>query len=136
MPVYAECGGLMYLGEHLVLDGKTYDMAGILPVTFGFSKRPQGHGYTILQVAKENPYYAKGVEIRGHEFHYSRVIATPGPKLDLVFDVQRGQGLLDGKDGICYQNVLATYTHVHAFGTPAWAETFVQNAIQYRAART
>jgi len=136
LPIYAECGGLMYLGRELVLDQETFPMVGVFPLTFGLFKRPQGHGYTILQVAKANPYYAKDVEIRGHEFHYSKVIETPGQKLDLVFAVQRGQGLLDGKDGICYQNVLATYTHVHAFGTPAWAEALVQNAIQYSAART
>ena len=45
-PIYAECGGLMYLGDNLVLESKSYPMAGILPLTFDFFKRPQGHGYT------------------------------------------------------------------------------------------
>ena len=72
-PIYAECGGLMYLGEQLVLENKSYPMVGILPVTFDFFKRPQGHGYTIIKVEGQNPYYEVGSEIRGHEFHYSRV---------------------------------------------------------------
>mgnify|MGYP001816072534 CR=1 FL=1 len=55
LPSYAECGGLMYVGEKLLLNGTTYDMAGILPVTFGFSTRPQGHGYTSLEVTGGNP---------------------------------------------------------------------------------
>ncbi|MCK7512472.1 MAG: hypothetical protein MZV70_56170 [Desulfobacterales bacterium] len=47
-PVYAECGGLMYLGEELVLEGRSYPMAGVLPLSFGLFKRPQGHGYTVV----------------------------------------------------------------------------------------
>jgi cobyrinic acid a,c-diamide synthase len=47
LPIYAECGGLMYLGQELVLDDKSYPMAQVLPVVFGFSKKPQGHGYTV-----------------------------------------------------------------------------------------
>ena len=78
LPVYAECGGLMYLGEELVLEGQSYPMAGILPVSFGLFKRPQGHGYTVVRVEGENPYYPAGTEIRGHEFHYSRVLWWSG----------------------------------------------------------
>ena len=77
-PIYAECGGLMYLGEQLILEGKSYPMVGILPVAFDFFKRPQGHGYTIIKVEGENPYYEVGSEIRGHEFHYSRVSNRAG----------------------------------------------------------
>jgi cobyrinic acid a,c-diamide synthase len=73
LPIYAECGGLMYLGERLDLKEGVFDMAGVLPAVFGFSKRPQGHGYTIVRVEGENPYYAKGSTLLGHEFHYSSV---------------------------------------------------------------
>jgi cobyrinic acid a,c-diamide synthase len=58
LPIYAECGGLMYLGECLHLDDGEFEMAGVLPVVFGFSKRPQGHGYTIVRW-KRNPFYAR-----------------------------------------------------------------------------
>jgi len=132
LPVYAECGGLMYLGQALVLDGKPYSMAEILPVVFDFFKRPQGHGYTAVTVERKNPYFEVGTEIRGHEFHYSRVTKWDGDEKDLVFRMQRGVGITADWDGIVYKNVLATYTHIHALGTPDWAKALVRNAIKYQ----
>ena len=131
-PVYAECGGLMYLGESLVLDQVTYPMAGVLPVVFGFSKRPQGHGYTIITVNRDNPYFPAGMELKGHEFHYSRVMEWKGGASDLIFDMKKGRGLIDcegtPKDGVCIGNVMATYTHLHALGCPHWAHSLVRLA--------
>ena len=135
LPIYAECGGLMYLGEKLVLENRSYPMAGVLPIVYGFSKKPQGHGYTIISVDRENPYFNVGSEHRGHEFHYSRVMEWGGSDSDLVFRMQRGSGIINGRDGACYNNVLATYTHLHALGTPAWAKGLVFNAIAYKRAR-
>jgi len=131
-PIYAECGGLMYLGESLVLEGKSYPMAGVLALTFDFYQRPQGHGYTIFKVERENPYFAVGSEIRGHEFHYSRVSNWTGDKSDLVFHMKRGVGIDKDRDGIIYKNVLATYTHVHAVGTPEWGEALVRRATLFK----
>ncbi len=132
LPIYAECGGLMYLGEELVLDQTSYPMAGILPVVFGFSKRPQGHGYTRVIVDEQNPYFMIGTEIKGHEFHYSRVLDWRGDEQDLVFAMKRGAGFQNNRDGVCYKNVLATYTHIHALGTPSWAEAMIRNAISFK----
>jgi cobyrinic acid a,c-diamide synthase len=132
LPIYAECGGLMYLGKELVLEGKSYPMADVLPIVFGLSKRPQGHGYTIIKAERENPYFKVGTEIRGHEFHYSHVLKWLGDDNDLAFNMKRGTGFINKKDGICYKNVLATYTHIHALGTPSWAHAMVQNAVSYR----
>ena len=131
-PVYAECGGLMYLGEKLVLEGKTYPMTGILPLTFDFFKRPQGHGYTSFKVERKNPYFEVGSEIKGHEFHYSRISHWTGDKNDLIFHMQRGVGIAKDRDGILYKNVLATYTHLHAVGTPQWARALVQQATRFQ----
>ena len=132
LPIYAECGGLMYLGEALLLEGKSYPMVGVLPVSFDFYPRPQGHGYTIVTVENENPFYEIGAQIRGHEFHYSRVLHWSGDDKDLVFRMQRGVGITKDKDGICYKNVLATYTHIHSLGTPQWAPALVRNAAIHR----
>jgi cobyrinic acid a,c-diamide synthase len=132
LPIYAECGGLMYLGEELVLEGNSYPMVGLLPVSFDFYSRPQGHGYTIVTVENENPFYEIGTQIRGHEFHYSRVLKWTGAEKDLIFRMQRGVGITKDKDGICYKNVLATYTHIHALGTPQWVHALVRNAITYQ----
>ncbi len=132
LPIYAECGGLMYLGEKLVLSGKSYVMAGVLPLAFDFYPRPQGHGYTVATVASENPYYEIGLEIKGHEFHYSRVSKWTGSDKNLVFRMKRGAGISKDRDGILYKNVLATYMHIHALGTPGWAPALVRNAIRYK----
>ena len=132
LPIYAECGGLMYLGEALVLNEQSYPMAGVLPIVFGFSKKPQGHGYTMVVVEKKNPYFEIGTELRGHEFHYSKVLTWRGAEEDLAFQMKRGSGFIANKDGVCYKNVLATYTHMHALGTPVWAQAMVRNAIAYK----
>ena len=138
LPVYAECGGLMYLGEALVLEGKTYPMAGIFPVKFALEKRPQAHGYSIVEARGRNPYYEKGTVIKGHEFHYSHVINSDiskdfrKKKISFVFKMKRGEGILRGLDGLCYKNVLATYTHVHALGTPEWVEGMIKSAMAYK----
>jgi cobyrinic acid a,c-diamide synthase len=135
LPIYAECGGLMYLGEELVLEGTSYPMAGVLPVVFGFCKKPQGHGYTVVKVAHKNPYFIIGTEIKGHEFHYSKVLTWRGTDNDLAFVMKRGAGFLNKRDGVCYKNVLATYTHIHALGTPSWAGALVRNAMVYKKAK-
>ncbi len=132
LPIYAECGGLMYLGEELVLEEKSFPMAGVLPIVYGFSRKPQGHGYTIVSVDQPNPYFPVGSEYRGHEFHYSRVLKWGGTDRDLVFKMKRGAGLADGRDGAVVQNVLATYTHLHALGAPQWARALVHNASDHR----
>lgn len=132
MPIYGECGGLMYLGEALVLDGTRYPMAGVLPLVFGFSRKPQGHGYTVVRVDGANPYFEPGARLRGHEFHYSKVLKWDGGEKDLVFSMERGAGLSGGRDGAVYKNVLATYTHIHALGVVEWGDAMCRNARTYR----
>jgi len=132
LPIYAECGGLMYLGEELVLDEGRFPMAGVLPIVYGFSKRPQGHGYTVFEVDQPNPFYEVGSRLTGHEFHYSKVLEYRGKDEDMAFAMERGNGLVDGRDGAMVHNVLATYSHIHALGTPQWAEGLVRQAEKYR----
>ncbi len=132
LPIYAECGGLMYLGRQLVMAGRAYPMAGVLPIVFGFSEKPQGHGYTIVSVEAENPFFAVGTELRGHEFHYSHVLQCDSSDRRTVFRMKKGVGVVGKRDGICYKNVLATYTHLHALGTPEWARAMVKNARAYQ----
>jgi len=135
LPIYAECGGLMYLGEELVLDDGRFPMAGVLPIVYGFSRRPQGHGYTIFKVDRPNPFYDVGTRLTGHEFHYSKVLEFRGDDQDMAFAMERGNGLFNGRDGAMVHNVLATYSHIHALGTPQWAEGLVKRARMYRKSR-
>lgn len=134
LPVYAECGGLMYLGSHLIVQEQSYPMVGALPFTVLLEKRPQGHGYTVFTVDQPNPYFPLGSTIRGHEFHYSRIIPQDQDNLNLVFHLERGHGITGQRDGICHKNVLATYSHIHALGAPTWAPALVRQASKYRLA--
>lgn len=126
LPIYAECGGLIYLGESIVLAGREYPLAGVFPVRFGMSKKPQAHGYSVCRVEGANPFYRPGIEIRGHEFRYSTILEWQGQPERLVLRMERGQGFLAGRDGLVKNNVLALYTHVHANGTAQWAPGFME----------
>jgi len=132
LPIYAECGGLMYLGKELRLEDRPYPMAAVFSFVFGFSKKPQGHGYTVVVVEGENPFYQAGTVFKGHEFHYSHVLKWDHNDQSLVFGMKRGNGIINQRDGACYKNVLATYTHIHALGLPQWAEAMVRNARIFR----
>lgn len=135
LPVYAECGGLVYLGRELIYKGKVFPMTGFFPVTFGLEARPRGHGYTILEAVETNPFYTPGQELIGHEFHYSHPLEYDPGQLKLALKVKRGFGFDQGMDGLTKQNVLGMYTHLHALGNTTWAEALVQRAAEFRAAR-
>ncbi|MCD6296896.1 MAG: hydrogenobyrinic acid a,c-diamide synthase (glutamine-hydrolyzing) [Deltaproteobacteria bacterium] len=132
LPVYAECGGFMYLGKSLLVNDKTYPMVGALPVEFILQKKPQGHGYTILEVDSSNPYYPVGETLKGHEFHYSKAVFTGKEAVAFAFKVSRGNGIDGLRDGILKKNVLATYTHIHAAGTHLWAKSVFRAACEHR----
>lgn len=131
LPVYAECGGLMYLGESLLVDDRTYPMVGAVPVKFLLEKKPQGHGYTVMEVVDENPYYPRGEVLKGHEFHYSRALLDHSPDVRAVFKVSRGRGIDGERDGLCKKNLLATYTHLHAGGTSSWGRGLFRVALEW-----
>lgn len=133
LPIYAECGGLIYLGESMVLGDEVFPLVGIFPVRFGLKKKPQAHGYTVLKVEGRNPYYSEGAEIKGHEFRYSRVEEWGGETGRLALRMERGVGFVGGRDGLVFKNVLALYTHIHALGTTSWAPALVARAREYRA---
>ncbi len=134
LPIYAECGGLIFLGKSLTLDGTTYPMSDILPLSFGLSKRPVGHGYTTVEVVNENPYFQKGEIIKGHEFRYSSIIDIDYQEKDMAFSMIRGKGIIDKKDAFCKNNVLGTYTHILSSCTPSWAVSIINRAMLYKSA--
>ncbi len=132
LPVYAECGGAVYLGETLRYERQSYPMAGVFPAVFGFQRKPQGHGYVEMKTVRANPFYGVGQAVRGHEFHYTYLDAATADDLTFAFRVGRGQGFGDHRDGLCRRNVLALYTHVHALGTPRWAPALVAAAVRFK----
>ena len=130
MPLYAECGGLIYLCRNATYGGKTYPLAGILPFDIGFEPHPAGHGYLDLLSIKDSPWFRKGARIRAHEFHYSRP-TTPVTGCSFQFDVIRGNGITGRCDGALYRNLFASFAHLHVVGNPEWAETFVALAEEF-----
>jgi cobyrinic acid a,c-diamide synthase len=128
LPVYAECGGAVYLGEKLVMGHHQYPMSAAVPAVFGFGDRPQGHGYAEIETVKANPFYQVGEVLRGHEFHYTLLRSVIAENVTFAFRVRRGHGYDGHRDGLTYRNVLASYTHVHALGSTGWAESVVSAA--------
>jgi cobyrinic acid a,c-diamide synthase len=125
----------MYLGEAIITQqGEKFPMVGLFPYEFVMGRKPQGHGYTILEVDRDNPFFPPGTILKGHEFHYSRIQPAPGHQENLVFKVNRGAGLGGQREGLVYQNTLATYTHLHALGSPLWAPALVRRARECRQA--
>ncbi len=132
LPVYAECGGLIYLGETLFLEGKEYPLVGLFPARFSMAKKPQAHGYSIFLADKNTGFYPKGSEIKGHEFRYSKVEQWSGSDSDLSVKMLRGTGFINGRDGLVKHNTFALYTHIHAEGATDWAKLFVDRCKIWR----
>ena len=135
LPVYAECGGLIFLGRSILLEGREYPLAGVFPVTFSLAKKPQAQGYSTCTVEQANSFYPVGTQVRGHEFRYSVVHDWQGETGDLVLAMERGTGFADKRDGLVHKNVLALYTHVLASATPEWATGFLAAARRHAAGR-
>ncbi len=117
VPVYAECGGLMLLGRSLRVNGRAYPMAAALDLEVEQTPRPQGHGYVVGRIEGANPLLPRGFLVRGHEFHYSRVVGgADAARTALV--LERGRGLGGGRDGVTRDRVWAAYLHLHPAATP------------------
>jgi cobyrinic acid a,c-diamide synthase len=134
MPVYAECGGLMFLARELRVDDVSYPMAGVLDLVVEQTSRPQGHGYVEAEVDRPNPFFTSGVRLRGHEFHYSHVVSGRDAGATTL-RLDRGRGVGENRDGLVKDRVWASYLHLHALGTPEWAASFAALARTYQAER-
>ena len=138
LPIYAECGGLMYLSRRIIWGERMAEMAGVLPCDVEMTGRPQGHGYIEAEVDGANPFFPAGTTLRGHEFHNSRLVHLlhtaycVGEGVATAYCLRRGSGMGNGRDGLVYRNVLASYTHLHAAGAPTWAEALVRRGREFR----
>ena len=113
LPVVGECGGLMALAETLTdADGRTHGMAGVLPADVEMCDRYRALDHVELVADRATPLTDVGGRLRGHEFHYSR--ADVAGDATLVFDVERGDGIHEGRDGLAEYRTLGTYAHFHA----------------------
>lgn len=130
LPVYAECGGLMYLSRSLSWQGRRCEMVGAIAADTVMHDRPQGRGYVKLRETGKSPWPVipgtdTPLEIRAHEFHYSSLenVATT---LEYAYEVTRGTGIDGRHDGILYRNVVACYTHRRDTTGNHWTARFVE----------
>ena len=135
IPLYAECGGLIYLCKSAHYEGKTYPLADILPFEIDFQQKPVGHGYLDLKSSCEGPWFGRDERIRAHEFHYSKPVCS-GSEVAYQFDVVWGHGVTGGHDGVIKGNLFASFAHLHATGNTGWARKFVALASEYRAKKS
>lgn len=120
LPIYAECGGLMYLGKAIKdRQGKRYEMAGVFPWTSRMLEKRKALGYREVALNGSSPI-APNEKIRGHEFHYSE-IKEPPPSIKRVFTVEGRSS----EEGFVSNNTLATYIHLHFASNTALARGFV-----------
>jgi cobyrinic acid a,c-diamide synthase len=126
MPVYAECGGLIYLMESLEdLNGHQHRMVGVLNGKVIMSGKLESLNYSVARVVRKNLLSELGSTLRGHEFHYSKVIDIPRDA-KFAYEMQSGKGILGRRDGWMQHNLLASYMHIHFAGDPRIARNFVE----------
>jgi cobyrinic acid a,c-diamide synthase len=106
-------------------------MAGVLDLVVEQTSRPVGHGYVEAEVDRPNPFFRTGTRLRGHEFHYSRIVSG-GASASACLRLGRGEGIGGGRDGLSVGRVWASYMHLHALGTPSWAAGFTALAHDHR----
>ena len=140
LPVYAECGGLMYLARQIRWGDQRRKMVGALPCDIVMQDRPQGRGYVRLKETAHAPWPVLQKlepplrELHAHEFHYSQVRNVEST-FTYAYDVARGHGV-DGKhDGIVYRNTLASYSHLRDTHQHRWTARFVAHVDRCRQAR-
>lgn len=127
-PVYAECGGLMYLARSLTWGDKTCSMVGAIGADVVMHEKPQGRGYVRLSETDQSPWplLKEGHrEIAAHEFHYSS-LERLAPNTCFAYMVNRGTGVDGRHDGIVYKKLLASYTHLRDVAGNHWTRRFVE----------
>jgi cobyrinic acid a,c-diamide synthase len=129
MPIYAECGGMMYLCREMIdLEGRSHPMANVFPAKAVMTKSLQALGY-VEATAQRDTFLAKaGEKGRGHVFHYSKVEGAT----DTAFMLDREKGIRGQADIMQKNNCLAGYVHLHFGSCPGFAANFVTQAAAYR----
>ncbi len=130
MPIYAECGGMMYLSQSLTtIQGGKHKMVGVLPGNTVMTERFTLN-YTEAHATRAHPFLKNGKRIRGQEFHYSTITDLPND-IRFAYELSIGKGMQNGFDGISEYSTLGSYMHTHLLGCPAFAKSFVESCYRY-----
>ena len=126
-PIYAECGGMMYLAEGLrTLDDQAFAMASLLPLRIEMTGRLVRFGYVEVEFAQDCFLAKKGTVARTHSFHYSR--ALPTGEINAPLLARYSLSGLSDKEGCISGNVIGSYFHLHFAGNPSIPAAFVEEA--------
>ena len=124
MPVYAECGGLMYLCEGIQgFDGERYDMAGLVPGVCEMQNKLQRVGYVTGKVLRKSIIADEGDILKGHEFHFSTLKSSPD--FSWAYELKGTRQKEGHLEGFARNHVLASYLHLSFEGNPKAAEKFI-----------
>jgi len=133
-PIYAECGGLMYLADALEdLDGATHAMVGLLPTTVRMRPRRLSLAYTEVTFTGPTPLGGAGMVARGHEFHYSRIDPLPDA-IARAYRLRPRHGE-ERAEGYVVKGALMSYVHLHFASNPELADRFVAACAERSASR-
>jgi cobyrinic acid a,c-diamide synthase len=129
LPIYAECGGFIYLGRSLTgFDGATHAMAGVLPLDFTMDREHLSIAYVTATTAADSPIGPAGTEARGQEFHQSRIVAHPtDPAEPDLYELTRSDGHRS-RTGLARPNIAASYVHLHLASNPTVATNLAHAA--------
>lgn len=137
LPTYAECGGLMYLGESIYdRELNCFEMVGVIPLSTKMTDRLRRFGYVDIEVTDSNVVSKKGDKIRAHEFHYSHVEMTK--EVPTCFRVLKSRPDMPIKEWNCgykVYNLIAGYPHIHFLSNKSFAMEFVKNCEDYKMER-
>jgi cobyrinic acid a,c-diamide synthase len=135
MPIYAECGGFMYLCRELQdQQGRRFPMAGCFPFETRMLPRLKTLGYREVQLARRTIIGERGAVIRGHEFHYSEIPAAPSAT-ESVYRIAGRDGVQKTMEGHALRQTLGSYVHLHFGSAPQAAASFVASCRAFRAER-
>ncbi|MBI2832095.1 MAG: cobyrinate a,c-diamide synthase [Chloroflexi bacterium] len=128
MPIYAECGGLMYLGKNMRdLKGNEYRMAGVIPASSHIDSPRLSLGYRTVQALADGPILQRDETVRGHEFHWS-VLESSADTANAYRVPEKG----NLQEGFQNGNLLASYIHLHLGSLPRMAPRFVEVCQRFR----
>ena len=127
LPIYAECGGLMYLTKSISSGNKKYKMVGFFDAETSMTKKMKLN-YTKGKI-NHSIISEKSHGIQGHEFHYSKLDSISSDS-KFAYELEIGDGIKNHKDGLIQYNSLASYGHLY-FDSSNYAENFVKNCIKY-----
>ena len=125
-PIYAECGGLMYLAEAIrTLGGETFPMAGLIPGVAVMAPRLQAIGYVEVETRAPSILGPAGTRFRGHQFRYSTLNNESAKDIARLYTVRPKWGA-EFQEGYARGNLVASYVHAHWASNPSIAESFVR----------